>query len=63
MYSLEIDRIINNFNHRLPSSVYFEISDIDKNPQIDHIKYDAYSNYFTIWTKDGWCWNFQVYKD
>ena len=63
MYSHEIDEVIKNYNYAIPSSVYLEISDMNKNPQIDHIKFDAYSNCFTIWTKDGWNWNFKVYKD
>lgn len=63
MYSHEIDQKIKQYNYQLPSSVYLEISDVNKSPQIDHIKYNAYSNCYSIWTKDGWCWNFQVYKD
>ena len=63
MYSWEIDKIIKSNNGQLSSSVYLEISDINKSPQIDRIKYNAYSNYYSIWTKDGWHWSFQVYKD
>lgn len=63
MYSWEIDKIIKLNNGQLSSSVYLEISDINKSPQIDHIKYNAYSNCYSMWTKDGWCWNFQVHKD
>lgn len=63
MYSWEIDQKIKQCNNQLPSSVYLEVSDTDKNPQIDHVIYNAYSNCFSMWTRDGWCWNFQVYKD
>lgn len=63
MYSWEIDKEIKSHNNQIPASVYLEISDVSKSPQIDHIKYNAYSNCYSIWTKDGWCWNFQVYKD
>ena len=63
MYSHEIDQKIKQYNHQLPSSIYLEVSDTNKNPQIDHIKYEPYSDSFSIWTKDGWCWNFKVYKD
>lgn len=63
MYSWEIDQKIKQYNNQLPSSVYLEISNVQKNPQIDHVKYEAYSDSFTIWTNDDWCWNFQVYKD
>lgn len=63
MYSWEIDKIIKSNNGQLSSSIYLEISDINKSPQIDHIKYNAYSNCYSMWTKDGWCWNFQVHKD
>lgn len=63
VYSWEIDQKIKYFNYNLPSSVYIEISDVNKNSQIGHIEYDSWSNSFTIWTKDGWNWRFQVYKD
>jgi hypothetical protein len=63
VYSHEIDEIIKIHNNQLPSSVYVEISDTNKNPQIDHIKYNAYSNSFSMWSTDGWCWNFKVYKE
>ena len=63
MYSHEIDQKMKQYNYQLSSSVYIEISDINKSPQIDHIKYNAYSDSFAIWTKDGWNWNFKVYKD
>ena len=63
MYSHEIDRKIKQYNHQIPATVYLEISDIESNPQINHIKYNAYSDSFSMWTKDGWNWNFKVYKD
>ena len=63
MYSHEIDQQMKRYDYQLPSSIYLEVSDINKNPQIYHIKYNAYSNSFSMWTKDGWNWNFQVYKD
>lgn len=63
MYSHEIDQKIKQYNHQIPSSVYLEISDTNKNPQINHIKYNAYSDSFSMWTKDGWHWDFKVYKD
>lgn len=50
-----------NFN--LPSSVYAKVSDISANPQIQEIKYDAYSDYHTMIMNDGWSWNFRVYKE
>lgn len=61
MYSHEIDTVMKTYNYNIPSSVYLQISDVKYTTQIDHIKYDAWSGNFTIWTKDGWCWNFQVY--
>jgi hypothetical protein len=63
VYSWEIDKEIKSHNNQISASVYLEISDVNKSPQIDHIKYNAYSNCYSMWTKDGWCWNFQVYKD
>ena len=63
MYSWEIDKKIKLYNYQIPSSIYLEITDADKNPQIDHVKYDAWSDSFSMWSKDGYCWNFKVYKD
>ena len=63
MYSHEIDAIIRENNYQLSSSVYLEISDTKKSPQIDHIKYDAWSHKFNMWTKDGYGWTFTVYKE
>ena len=63
MYSHEIDKIIKENNHQLPASVYMEISDVNNSPQIERVKYEPCSDSFSMWTKDGWCWNFMVYRD
>ena len=63
MFSHEIDQKIKQYNHQLPSSIYLEISDTNNNPQINHIKYNAYSDSFFMRTKDGWYWDFKVYKE
>ena len=63
MYSWEIDGIIKDYNYTLPSSVYIKISDVNNSPQITHIKYDAWSNRFNMWTNDGSNWSFIVYND
>ena len=32
-------------------------------PQINHVKYDAWSNRFEMWSDVGSYWNFSVYKE
>jgi len=63
MYSWEIHKILDEHNYTLPSSIYVEISDTRKSPQISFIGYDSGSNNHVIETKDGWSWMFKVYKD
>ena len=63
MYSHEIDALMKKYNYDLPSFIYLELCNLLKNPQIDHIQYNAYSNSFVAWTTDGWSWNFQVHKE
>lgn len=33
-----------------------------ESPQIDHVKYDAFSDRFQIWTTDGYYWNIKVHN-
>lgn len=63
MYSWEIDQKIKQYDYNIPSSVFLHISNVTYSAQISYIKYDAWSNTFTMGTKDGWNWRFQVYKD
>lgn len=58
MYSYEIDNIVKENNYNVPSSVYETLISL---PQINHIKYDAYSDDFQIWTTDGYYWKIKIY--
>lgn len=60
MYSHEISNILKENNYNIPSSVY-EI--ILSSPQIDHVKYSPYGDYFEIWTNDGCYWKFRIYLE
>lgn len=60
MYSYEIDQILKSQNYIINSVLYLQIC--NTSPQITRIKYEAFQDSFTIWTDDGWCWNFKVIK-
>lgn len=59
VYSYEIEQIIKG-RKIISSDEYKEISNLRKNPQIDHIIYDSFSNTHKVWTTDGYYWEFQV---
>lgn len=58
MYSWEITETLKNNNNEINSETYIEI--IHKSSQINHVKYNAYSDSFEMWDKDGMYWNFRV---
>lgn len=58
MYSYEISNILIENNYNIPSNIYEMIL---SSPQIDHVKYDSYGDYFEIWTDDGCYWKFTIY--
>lgn len=60
MYSREIDNILKLNNYNIASDTYINIS--STSPQITHVKYDPYSQYFEIWTNDDYYWKFNVYR-
>ena len=59
MYSWEIDQKMKEYDYNIPSFLYIDI--ISNSPQIRHIKYNPYDNYFEIWTDEGDYWKFKVY--
>lgn len=59
MYSEEINVMISN-KEFLTLEEYRLASDVHKNPQIDHIKYDPFEDSYHIWTNDGWHWSFRL---
>lgn len=60
MYSYEIDKIIKENNYNIPSYLYETAL---SSPQISHVKYDSYGDYFEIWTNDGWYWKFRIFLE
>ena len=60
MFSWEIDKILNENNFAINAETYIQI--ISTSPQINHIKYQAFGDYFEVWTDDRYCWKFKVEK-
>ena len=60
MYDYEIQRYLEERNYNLSNKEYFYVCNTC--PQINHIKYDAWSNKFDLWTMDGSHWAISVYK-
>lgn len=50
MYTWEIEKTINENNGILDSKTYLEIC--ETSPQINRVKYEAFGDYFRIWTID-----------
>ena len=61
MYSSEIDDIVKKRNYCLPSKLYFKI--VENSSQISQVKYDSYSDKYSIHTTDGYNWEIKVYQE
>lgn len=61
MYSHEIDKVLNENNYDIGSNMYMYIC--RTSPQLNHIKYDAYSDKFQMWSSDGYHWEFAVHRE
>ena len=61
MFSWEIDKILNENNFIINAETYIQI--ISTSPQINHIKYQAFGDYFELWTDDRYEWKFRVFKE
>lgn len=59
MYSYEIVHLLESQNYKIDSDTYTSIC--HTSPQITRVKYNAYGNYFEIWTDDNNYWKFNVY--
>ena len=57
----EIDDILKKRNYCLPSHLYFKI--VDNSSQICQVKYDAYSDKYSIHTDDGYHWEVRIYQE
>ena len=58
MYQWEIDKILNENSFEINAETYIQI--ISTSPQINHIKYQAFGDYFEVWTDDRYEWKFKV---
>ena len=61
MYDWELTQYISERRGQLSNNEYMYIC--NTSPQIDHIKYDAWSDKFEMWSKNGCYWSFKVYKE
>lgn len=60
MYSWEIQNWLSDRNYSLTSKEYIWLIKDSQSKQIDHIKFDTYSDRFQLWTKDGYEWMVNV---
>lgn len=60
MYNWEIDEFLRENNYRINYDDYIKIQ--TSSPQIDHVKFDPYNDHFTMWTIDGYIYEFQCIK-
>lgn len=60
MYDWEIENCLRDNNYSLSSKVYIDIC--KNSPQIKHVKYNAFENYFEIWTDCNY-FKFSVYPE
>lgn len=58
MYSWEIENFFKNTNYSITPDDYQKI--VTESPQINHIKYEPYSNDFIISTDDNYTWRFKI---
>ena len=58
MFSWEIDKILNENNFEINAETYIQI--ISSSPQIIRTHYEAFGDYFEIWTEDRYYWKFMV---
>ena len=61
MYSNEIDSIMKQNGYIISANTYINIC--STSPQINHIKYQAFGDYFEVWTDDRYEWKFKVFRE
>ena len=59
MYSYEIEEYLKQRNYYLRINELIFITDVKQHPQIDHLKYNAFGDYFEMWTNDGYYFKFE----
>ena len=60
MDSYEIDQTLKSQKYNINFDIYLNIC--QSSPQLSKIKYNPYENFFEIWTKDNYYWQFFVYR-
>lgn len=60
MYSDEIAEFLKAECNYISADDYVNI--IRQSPQIDHVIFNPYTDVFSSWTTDGYCFNFQVHR-
>lgn len=63
MFSWEIERELQKYNHNLPVSKYNEICGINNNPQISRLRYNPYDGNYEMLTSDNCYFVFTMFKD
>ena len=58
MYDWEITKILQQNQNNIDSEIYLHIT--STSPQINHIKYDPYGNFFEMWSENGTYFKFTV---
>ena len=58
MYSNEIDSIMKQNGYIISANTYINIC--STSPQIIRTHYEAFGDYFEIWTEDRYYWKFMV---
>ena len=60
MYSYEIDSIMKQNDYAISANTYINIC--STSPQIIRTHYEAFGDYFEIYTEDRYYWKFRLYK-
>lgn len=59
MYDWEITNILQQNQYKIDSETYLHIC--STSPQLNHIKYEPYGNFFEMWSNENY-WKFSVYR-
>lgn len=60
MYSSEIDELMKLYKYNIDNETYINI--INNSPQLNHIIYKQFGNYYEMWDCNGKYWKYNVYK-
>lgn len=59
VYSEEITELLKDKNYIIDSKTYIDI--IRSSPQVNHIVYKPFGDYYEMWDSDGMYWKYKVY--